>query len=165
MNKHYQLLSTTFFLVLFISCEQSSSYEQINDYKTIEERIGNLRKPYDEVKNNEDVDALIIEEHNLLEYDFPIRKNESYVVTYRFKDSICFSMGLSTYFNKQIEAKKVVRKILNELEKDSSYHLLEKKPDYVIWNNMEDATTVKLNLQHEERGIVSLITLNISIKD
>ncbi len=71
-------------------------------------------------------------------------------------------MDLSTYFNKEIEAKKVVRGIVNELEKDSVYYFVEKKPDYVICNDLKDTTTAKLNLQHLERGTISILTLNIS---
>ncbi len=161
--KHQLLKLTALFVILIsVSCNsERNSYEQITALRTTQDRIKNLHKSFQEIIVYEDSDALTRSSATLLEYDFPIRENESYTISYRFKESICYQIGLNTYFNSQNEARKVINGISKELNTSGNYTLTGKGADYLLWNNTKNATTVKINTQHIERGTVFIIVISI----
>lgn len=102
-----------------ISCgEVGTTYEQITAIKTISKRIEDINKTKTELKNSEDMVALISEEPLYLEFEYPVKENESYVIKYRFDDSGCYEIKLDTYFNKQVLINKMMlKKCLKQLLK------------------------------------------------
>jgi hypothetical protein len=149
-----------FFSIVFlcvISCgELGSSYEQITSFKTTKQRINNLNKSMKEVKQSEEKAALSREENDYLEYEYPIREDESYVMSYRFDDAGCFEIGLDTYFNKQKEAQNVIDGIIKAINSEGSYGEPEIDNDIYRWEASDNAVRIELDCQNVERGMISL---------
>ncbi len=115
--------------VLFSCAGEGNSFEQIPTLETIQQRIPLLNKSMVAVKKTEEKAALTREQDDLLEYEYPIREDESYVVTYRFDDAGCFEIGLDTYLNTQKEAKNVMDGVLKILAEEPSYGEPTKETD------------------------------------
>lgn len=142
-----------------ISCgEVGTTYEQITAIKTISQRIEDINKTKTELKNSEDIVALISEEPLYLEFEYPVKENESYVIKYRFDDSGCYEIKLDTYFNKQDDAQKVLEAIVKDLEVNTTLGIPKKELDFYRWQNSK--ISIEINIQLIERGIISLTILN-----
>jgi len=156
MRKIVSFLIVICLIVGLISCEESNSLEKVNAIKTVSERVSDLNKTISEIKSFEDKDALSRDEKQYLEYLYPIREDESYVVGYRFFDAVCFEIGITTYFNNKGDAKKVRRSILHDLKENSDFEASIKEKDFYQWRESGSTTKVELNTQGIERGIIAL---------
>ena len=155
MNKLNLILIIT--LLSIISCgEMGSSYDQIIALKTTSQRVYDLDKSMDEIRQSEEKEALSREENDYLEYEYPIRMDESYIVSYRFDEAGCFEVGLDIYFNEQKEVQSVVDGIIEDLGTDEKYGAPQKETDFYRWESSDGAITIELDIQHIERGMIAL---------
>lgn len=139
------------------SCgEVGSSYEQVTAIKTVSQRLNDINKTITEIKNSEDQAALVLEEPLYLEYEYPIRENEYYVVSYRVDDSGCFKIKIDTYFNKQQDAEKVAEAIIKDIQVNSGFGMPQKELNIYLWEKSNRKISIELNIQHIERGMISL---------
>ena len=144
-------------LLCFASCgEVGTAYEQINISYTVSQRISLLNKTVEEVKALENVDALFIERATYLEYEYPIREDESYVISYRFRNGHCFKIGVDTYLNKERGAKNVANGIIQLVESDARFTLSKKEFSTYLWLDKKNKACIELNIQHIERGTINL---------
>lgn len=140
-----------------ISCgEVGTSYEQVTAIKTVSQRLNDINKTITEIKNLEDQVALVLEEPFYLEYEYPVRENESYVTKYHFDDSGCFKIKIDTYFNKQGDAEKITEAIIKDLQVNSSFGTPQKEFNLYLWEKSNSKISIELNIQHIERGTISL---------
>jgi hypothetical protein len=141
----------------FVSCgEAGTTYEQISSIKTISQRVPDLNKSVDEIKKIEDEDALSREERFYIEYDYPIREDEFYVVSYRFNDITCSQIGLGIYLNKPSDAQKIVSAIIEDLSINVNFGRPKNNNDIYQWNDINNFVTIELNVQFIERGVVKV---------
>ena len=144
-----------------ISCnETGTAYEKVSEIKTVSERVHDLHKTIIEIKNIEDEDALVRKEPLYLEYEYPIRENESYVVSYQFDDVGCVKIKLDTYFNKETDAQKVTKAIIKDLEVNTTFNFQKIEIDFYRWEDTKSKISIILNIQHIERGTISLTIFN-----
>lgn len=156
-------LSILFSLVIsLLSCENGSPVEKIESIKTVSERVNDLKKTISEIKTFEDKDALSREEKLLLEYEYPIRENESYVVSYRFYNNVCIEINVSTYFNNEGDAQKVKKAILKDLKGNSTFSDPAFTNDIYKWISIDSTISMELNTQNIERGTIRLSILTIN---
>lgn len=142
-----------------ISCgEVGPTYEQITAIKPISQRIDDINKTKAELKNSEDLIALVFEEPLYLEFEYPVRENESYVIKYRFDDSGCYEIKLDTYFNKQDDTQKVLEAIIKDIDVNTTLGAPKKELDFYRWENSK--MSIEINTQLIERGIISITILN-----
>lgn len=145
-------------LLSLIACgEVGTTYEQVTRLQTTSQRVPALNKTIEEVRELEEFAALSRLEDNYLEYEYPIRENESYVVNYRFDNNRCFRIGVDTYFNKRKDAQNVVNGIVKTLKADPLFGLPIKKHDVYQWESVNNEVSIELDIQHIERGTINLI--------
>ncbi len=156
MKKGIHILIFFFFTIYFISCDQESSYEKVEAIKAVSERISDLNKTIPNIKEIEDKAALVREDNYYLEYEYPIKEDESYVISYRFNAQGCFEIGIDTYFNKESDAQKIKRVIIKELAENPNFSDPTLENDFYKWCSLNDVITLELNIQNIERGTVSL---------
>lgn len=148
-------------ILLLVSCgDIGTSYELVTAIKTVSKRVNDINKTIPEIKNSEDQLALVIDEPLYLEYEYPMRENESYVVKYRFNASGCFEIKLDTYFNQQNDTRKVFDEIVKDLNVNTTFEETKKGIDFFRWENSNSKTVVELDAQHIERGIISISIFN-----
>ncbi len=151
----------TFFGVLLLltlaACgEVGTSYDEVTRLYSVSQRVSSLNKTIEALKEIEENEALSIETHNYLEYEFPIRADESYVINYRFRNNRCFKIGVDTYFNKQKYAQNVVDGIIKRLESDSLFGAPRKDENGYQWRGKKENINIELNIQQIERGTINL---------
>ena len=149
-------------ILIIISCgETGTSYEQVTAIKTVSQRVKDINKTITEIKNSEDKVALVLEESLYLEYEYPVRENESYVTKYHFDNSGCFKIKIDTYFNKQDDAEKITEAIVKDLQVNSSFGKPQRGFNLYLWKNSGNNISIELNIQHIERGMISLTIFKI----
>ncbi len=114
------LVLTIILTTVFVACDEASQNE-IANIKPVSKRINDLNKTMDEIKTMEDDAALMREDNYLLEYEYPVRENESYVITYRFKDNKCYEIKLDTYLDKEAYAKKIQQEVMTDMAENSDF--------------------------------------------
>ena len=145
-----------FILALFvISCDEESQ-NQIAGLRTITQRVEDLNKTKEEIKAIEETAALMKEENSLLEYEYPIRLDESYVTTYRFKNNKCYEIKMDTYLNQVAHAKKVQHEVISYINKNGTFSKTTLKKGIYHWESEDKHVFIDLNIQNIERGIVNL---------
>jgi len=144
------------FSFLFSCGGDETSYEQITSLKTISQRVADLNKSIIEIKQLEEKAALSKQNNDYLEYEYPIREDEMYVLSYRFDDAGCFEIGLDTYFNQQKEAQNVVNGIITDLSIDKSLKAPSKEINIYRWKSLDEKITIELDFQHTKRGMISI---------
>ncbi len=155
--KKQVLLLISFSILTIITCnEVGTTYDQLIAIKTVSQRVSDLKKTKIEIKNSEDPIALVREEHQFLEYEYPVRKDESYVIFYRFDDTGCFEIKLDTYLNNQIDAQKVINLIIKDLEVNTTFGLPKKSSNFYRWENLNSEILIELDVQNIKRGHISL---------
>ena len=137
---------------LFSCIDSDPMYEQVTVVKTPLQRVSDLNKTPLEIKKSEEKAALVRQENDFLEYEYPIQEDESYIVSYRFDEEGCFEIGFDTYFNKEEEAKNVVNGILSDLKQQ--YGDPKKEIDFYSWEL--DGLTIELDIHNVERGMIAL---------
>ena len=144
-------------ILTIISCgEVGTSYNQITAIKTTTQRIDNLNKSMDDIRQSEEKEALSREENDYLEYEYPIRMDESYIVSYRFDEAGCFEVGLDVYFNEQKEVQLIVDGIIEELNSNGNFGNPQKEINFYRWETSDGAKAIELEIQHIERGMIAL---------
>ncbi len=142
-------------LLLFVGitgCDDST----VDNIRSVSERINDLNKSRDEIKDMEDPAALMKEDDYLLEYEYPVRENESYVVTYRFRNDKCFEVKLDTYLDKESYTKKIQQEVLTDMANNTSFDKTKFKNDNYTWLSNDKKITVQLKTQNIERGTINL---------
>jgi len=155
MKKH---LIFAFFICLFFnltSCDEPV-LNQIKN-KNIANEISNLHQSKDDIKALEDKAALIKETDYSLEYEYPVREDESYVITYRFNDAGCFEIKLDIYLNKEIDAKNISNNIKNKIERNPEYGKAQLKNQIYSWRSVSKDVALELKIQNQERGIINFL--------
>ena len=144
-------------LMVFFSCgESGSSYEQVTALKTVSERVQDLNKSTADIKQLEEKAALSKQDDDFLEYEYPVREDEMYVVSYRFDDAGCFEIGIDVYFNEEQEAQNVVDGIIKDISSNTSFNTPEKETSIYRWKTTDSKTLVELDFQHVERGMLAI---------
>lgn len=154
--KKITLVCTLIMLVGLVSCDEESQ-QRIAEVKTVSERIKDLHKSSEEIKSLEDDAALMRDEEYLLEYEYPVRETESYVVTYRFNNDACFEIKMDTYLNKEIYAKKVMKEVLTDMANNDNFKKTAYKNEGYHWSSSDGGIEVVLKTHNIERGTVNLI--------
>ncbi|MCB0401808.1 MAG: hypothetical protein KDD41_06975 [Flavobacteriales bacterium] len=144
------------FVVILASCDEESQ-NQIANLKTVSNRIQDLGKSKEDIKAMEDPAALMQEDDYYLEYEYPIRENESYVTTYRFMDDQCFEIKLDTYLDKENYAKKVQQEVMTDMANNKNFGKTSFKEDVFLWTSTDSKTLIQLKTQNIERGTVNLV--------
>ncbi|MCO6499588.1 MAG: hypothetical protein J5I47_04315 [Vicingus serpentipes] len=151
-----KLIPIVTLLCLFSCGESGNSYEQVTSLKTISQRVADLNKSSIEIKELEEKAALSKQDNDYLEYEYPIREDEMYVVSYRFDDAGCFEIGLDTYFNQPEDAQNVVDGITKDLSLNKSFETPSKEKNIYRWMSVDKAVSIELDFQHAERGMISV---------
>ena len=141
---------------LFSCGESGNSYEQITLIKTISQRVEDLNKTSFEIKEVEEKAALSKQDNDYLEYEYPVREDEMYVVSYRFDDGGCFEIGLDTYFNQPEDAQSVVDGIIKDLSVNSLFEAPQKDNNIYRWESLNKKVSIELDFQHTERGMIAV---------
>jgi hypothetical protein len=144
------------FTISIFSCSESETRNGIEHLKAISKRVTDLGKTIAEVKIMESNSVLIVEEKNRLEYEFPIRDNEYYDVVYRFKDSSCVKIKMTTHFNNSLDAEKVQRIVIKELNADTTFKRISQQAYYYQWIQNSGFTEVELRTENSSTGRVEL---------
>jgi hypothetical protein len=147
------LLSLT--LCIF-SCD-TPVLNQLEALNTANEKINNLKKSKEEVKAIEDKAALVRESDYLLEYEYPIREDELYVIAYRFNTVGCYEIKLDTYFNGGSDAKRLSNRIVKNISSNPDYGKAAVLSDIYTWKSTTKKINIELNSQSQERGMINLI--------
>lgn len=137
---------------LYSCIDSDSMYEQVTVLKTPSQRVSDLNKMPLDIKKSEEKAALVRQENDFLEYEYPVQEDEAYIVSYRFDEEGCFEIGFDTYFNKEEEAKNVVNGILSDLKQQ--YGDPKKETDFYRWEL--DSLSIELDIQNVERGMIAL---------
>lgn len=148
--------STIIILSLFTFSCSEPVHERIDRINTVKEKLNYLGKTIEEIKAIEDAAALIKEDDYLLEYEYPIRENDTYVLTYRFKSAICYEFNIDAYLEKESHAKKVMKEILIDMANNESFGETSLKNQIYTWISTNSKTLVEFNILNIERGIVNL---------
>ena len=151
-----KLITILLVAVVFTACDEASQ-NQIANIKTVSERIEDLGKNAEAIKAMEETAALIKEDEFLLEYEYPIREDESYVITYRFHNNSCNEIKIDTYLNKESHTKKVQAEIMADIANNKQFERGKIKNDIIKWTNHDKKITLELNTQNIERGTLNLI--------
>lgn len=141
--------------LLAFSCTEPI-HERIDRINTVKEKLNYLGKTIDEIKAIEDAAALIKEDEYLIEYEYPIRENDTYVITYRFKSAICYEFNIDAYLEKESHARKVMKEILIDMANNEDFGETTLKNQIYTWTTINDKTLVEFNILNIERGIVNL---------
>lgn len=152
MKKQTLLFLSLIILTLSACLDSNPMYEQITVLKTPLQRISDLNKSDIDIKKSEEKAALVRQENDYLEYEYPIQEDESYVVGFRFDADGCFEIILDTYFNKQNEAENVIAGILENLK--PTYGEPTKETDFYYWE--EGGARIELDTHNRERGMITL---------
>lgn len=153
-----QLITYSTIIVLSLltfSCSEPV-HERIDRINTVKEKLNYLGKTIEEIKTIEDVAALVKEDEYLIEYEYPIRENDTYVITYRFKSAICYEFNIDAYLEKELHAKKVMKEILIDMANNEDFGETSLKNQIYTWISTNNKTLVELNILNIERGIVNL---------
>jgi hypothetical protein len=148
-------------LALAFGCNEPVAL-QLERLDAANEKIDLLHQSLEEVKAQEDPAALMLEDIYLLEYEYPIREDESFVLTYRFNGGGCYEIKLDIYLNKESEAQKMKSKIIRDLVNYQQFGSPVTKNDITTWNATDRSMVVTLNANNIERGILNL---NIKAND
>lgn len=148
---------TIILVALILTACDEASQNQIANIKTVTERIEDLGKNAQAIKAIEESAALIKEDEFLLEYEYPIRENESYVITYRFHNNSCNEIKIDTYLNKESHTKKVQAEIMADIANNKQFKRGKIKNDIIKWIDQNEKITLELNTQNIERGTLNLI--------
>jgi len=144
-------------LISLFSCgEVGTSYEQVTALKTISERVQDLNKSAADIKQIEEKAALSKQNNDFLEYEYPIREDEMYVVSYRFDDSGCFEIGVDVYFDKEKEAQNVLMGIIKDLTQNNSFNYVGEENNIHRWETANKKALIELDFQHVERGMIAI---------
>ncbi len=149
------LVLTIILTTVFVACDEASQNE-IANIKPVSKRINDLNKTMDEIKTMEDDAALMREDNYLLEYEYPVRENESYVITYRFKDNKCYEIKLDTYLDKEAYAKKIQQEVMTDMAENSDFSKTTFRDDTFKWVSIDTKINIQLKTQNVERGTVNL---------
>lgn len=141
--------------LLTFSCSEPV-HERIDRINTVKEKLDYLGKTIEEIKTIEDAAALVKEDEYLIEYEYPIRENDTYVITYRFKSAICYELNIDAYLEKESHAKKVMKEILIDMANNESFGETSLKNQIYTWISTNNNTLVEFNILNIERGIVNL---------
>ncbi|MDF1673540.1 MAG: hypothetical protein P1U41_08540 [Vicingaceae bacterium] len=153
-----QLITYTIIIVLSLltfSCSEPV-HERIDRINTVKEKLDYLGKTIEEIKTIEDAAALVKEDEYLIEYEYPIREDDTYVITYRFKSAICYELNIDAYLEKESHAKKVMKEILIDMANNESFGETSLKNQIYTWISTNNNTLVEFNILNIERGIVNL---------
>lgn len=154
--KHLITYSTIIILSLFaFSCNESIT-ERADRINTVKEKLNYLGKTIEEIKAIEDVAALIKNDDYLLEYEYPIRENDTYVITYRFKNNICYEFNLDAYLEKESHAKKIMEGVLIDMANNKDFGKTFLKNQKYTWKSINNTTLVEFTTFNIKRGIVNL---------
>ena len=151
-----KLITILLVAVVFTACDEASQ-NQIANIKTVSQRIEDLGKSVDAIKAMEESEALFKEDEFLLEYEYPIRDNESYVITYRFHNNACNEIKIDTYLNKESHTKKVQAEIMADIANNDEFGRGNIKNDIIKWTSKTRKVKLELNAQSIERGTISLV--------
>lgn len=145
-------------LISITSClEEGSMYDQISVLKTPLQRVSYLNATTIDIKKAEEKAALVRQENNFLEYEYPINEDEAYVVSYRFNEEGCFEIGIDTYFNKEGDAQNVVDGIMHDMA--AEYGEPSRELDFYRWQ--KEGILIELDIQNVERGMIALTIFRI----
>jgi hypothetical protein len=125
--------------------------------KNIAYEISNLHQSKDEIKAHEEKAALVRETDYSLEYEYPVREDESYVITYRFNDTGCFEIKLDIYLNKENDAKNISNGIKNKIESNPEYGKAQLENRIYSWHSVSKDINLELKTQNQERGIINFL--------
>ena len=148
--------STIIVLSLFAFSCSEPVHERIDRINTVKEKLNYLGKTIEEIKTIEDVAALIKEDEYLIEYEYPIRENDTYVITYRFKSAICYEFNIDAYLEKESHAKKVMKEILIDMANNEDFGETTLNNQKYTWISIDKTTLVEFSTFNIERGIVNL---------
>lgn len=144
-----------------ISCGESAN-ERRDRINTVKEKLTYLDKSITDIKAIEDPAALMKEDKYLLEYEYPIGENESYVITYRFNNDECFEFSLETYLDNKTYANKVVKHILIDMANNENFKKTILKNKVYHWESESTNTLVELKTIETNRGVVTLLVKHIN---
>ena len=159
MKKVAQKLFVLTLIALFsVGCgETASYYDSIdNDPSGILRGI-NVNDKVEDIKAKEEAAALMIEEEDMLEYEYPLKKEDSYVVTYSLDDMGVYEITLATYFELKEEAIKVKDGLKSKY--DAVYGAPSDEDDFYRWESDDGAIAVELDYVNIEEGQVMLIIM------
>lgn len=156
MKKTFSITVLMVLLTCFTACDDASQ-NQIANLKTVSERINDLHKTRATIKDMEDDAALMKEDKYLIEYEYPIGEDESYVITYRLKNDKCYEIKIDTYLNKESHTKKVQKEIMADMANNTNFGKTSFKDDIYHWDNSDNSVMVELNTHNIERGTINLL--------
>lgn len=154
--KKITVVCTLMMLLTLTSCDEESQ-QRIAEVKTVSERIKDLDQSMEVIKAKEEGAALMLDKEYLLEYEYPVRESESYVVTYRFNNDKCFEIKLDTYLNKESYVKKVMKEVLADMANNDKFKRTSLKDGDYYWVSADRQIEVVLKTQNIERGTVNLL--------
>ena len=147
--------------ILTFACGDSAE-ERKDRMNTVKEKLTYLDKSITEIKAIEDPAALMREDKYLLEYEYPIGENESYVITYRFNNNECFEFSLETYLDNKAYANKVVKHIISDMASNEGFKKTLLKNKVYHWESEATNTLVELRTIETNRGVVTLLVKHIN---
>ncbi len=143
------------FFISFVSCNEPILNKIKN--KNIANEISNLHQSKDEIKAQEEKAALVRENDYSLEYEYPIREDEYYVVTYRFGQLGCFEIKLDIYLNKENDAKNISNNIVSKIESNPEFGKAQFENQIYSWRSVSRDINLELKIQNQERGIINFL--------
>lgn len=148
--------STIIILSLFMFSCSEPVHERMDRINTVKEKLNYIGKTIEEIKTIEDAAALVKEDEYLIEYEYPIRENDTYVITYRFKSDVCYEFNIDAYLEKESHARKVMKEILIDMANNEDFGETSLNNQKYTWKSINNTTLVEFTTFNIKRGIVNL---------
>lgn len=141
--------------ILFSCGEIDSYYNQVLKKDSGLVRGVTLNDSKKKVKSQEKNSALIKEEGDyLLEYEYFLKEDDSYTISYSFDSEGCLEIAIATYFKEEDEAKSVLREFKNRF--NEKYGTPQLEDNLYKWKNEDQTVGVELDYLTLKEGMVSL---------
>lgn len=149
----YSLLIALF---TFFSCTSDKTpYEFLTANKTIEDRIAEINKTEDAIRQSENKNNLSKEDSDYVGYEYQLDDNNHYNVAYFFDDAGCFEVGIDTYFQKQEDIQLTKEEIIKVIENLGNFEKAKTTNDLTQWNKTDKSLSIELNCKHITDGMIS----------
>lgn len=152
----FSYLSIVVITLMMISCGggEETYFNKVNIKDGGLIRGASLNESIELIKKLEDTKSLTDEEDDYLEYEYFIKEDDSYIVTYFFDDKGCYEINLDTYFDLSTDAKSVFEGYKSHFT--NKFGEAEDEDEYLTWDSEDGATTVEIDYSGLESGQVNI---------
>lgn len=164
MEKLNKFLPFIFALLFLASCNTNEDYTTEAYTKITNGDDGHFRgvmigMTMEEVKKAEDKSGLKDDEESFLYYDFPLKGEDSYTVSYDFYEGDLYEIEMNAYLDTKETAKKVFKKLKKNFSKKYGESYVD-GAGYTIWSaDAENGNEVEIALieDSEAYGYIQLL--------